>query len=239
MLVVPAIDLIGGKCVRLYQGDYRQQTVYSEDPVEVALKFQSLRFQRLHLVDLEGARAGEGVNRKAIREIVKAVRIPVEIGGGVRTPEDVRQLLDCGVSYLILGTVALKAPETVREWVNEWGPNPFIISLDTRGGKLQSQGWLEESPVTLEEMLDRIEDWGIRQVISTDVERDGTLEHPNYAACASLLAGLPQDTRLLAAGGVSSLEHIARLREVGVNGAVIGRAIYEGKFSLEELARVV
>jgi len=238
VLIIPAIDLVGGKCVRLFKGDYQAQTVYAEDPVGQALKFQSAKFSRLHIVDLEGARDGAGKNREAIRRILSAVRIPAQIGGGVRTAEDVAQLLSWGAEYLILGTIALKSPEIVSSWVDRWTAAPFVISLDLRGGRLQSEGWIESSPVTLREMVRRITEWGVEQVISTDVERDGTLEQPNYSTYRELIAGLPARVRLIAAGGVCSLDQISRLKQLGVSGAIVGKAIYEGQVSLEDLASV-
>ena len=236
MLVVPAIDLIDGKCVRLYQGDYENQTIYNEDPVGQALKFQSVRFPRLHLVDLQGARSGSGQNRQAIKRILKAVAIPVQIGGGIRTFEDVKELLDGGARYLILGTVALKEPSRVSEWIERWGPENFIISLDLRQGMLQSEGWIEQSPVTLDQMMERISQWGIGQVICTDVEKDGTMEQPNYETYKTLLCRLPGRVTLLAAGGICSVPHIMKLKEIGVGGAVVGRALYENQIPMEELA---
>jgi phosphoribosylformimino-5-aminoimidazole carboxamide ribotide isomerase len=238
MLIIPAIDLIGGKCVRLLKGDYRAETVYSEDPVGQALKFQSARFSRLHIVDLEGARDGAGKNREAIRRVLSAARIPIEIGGGVRTADDVSELLSWGAKHLILGTVALKHPETVSDWIARWGAAPFIISLDLRGGRLQSEGWVQSSSVTRDEMARRIDQWRIEQVISTDVERDGTLEQPNYAAYRELRAQLPDRVTLIAAGGVCSVIQIEQLKQLGVGGAIVGKAIYEGQVTLEELARV-
>jgi len=237
MLIIPAIDLIGGKCVRLLKGDYAAQTTYAEDPVGQALKFQEAGFRRLHIVDLEGAKDGLGRNREAIRKIVESVEIPIQVGGGIRASEDVEQLLGWGVCYLILGTVALKQPETVAGWVKRWGGEPLIVSLDLRGGRLQSEGWLEESPVSLEEMTSRLSAWGVSQVICTDIERDGTLDHPNYDTYSKLLALLASGTTLIAAGGVCSIGQIEKLKHVGVEAAIVGKAIYEGQVTLEELAR--
>ncbi len=236
MLIIPAIDLIGGKCVRLLKGDYGAQTTYSEDPVGQALKFQAAGFRRLHIVDLEGAKEGSGRNREAIKRVVQAVNIPVQIGGGIRRTEDVEQLLSWGARYLILGTVALKEPEAVGEWIDRWGAGPFIVSLDLRAGRLQSGGWLEESRVSLDEMAGRLSAWRVRQVICTDIERDGTLDHPNYETYSKLRALLGEGAALIAAGGVCGLNHIAELKRRGVAAAIVGKAIYEGHVTLEELA---
>ncbi|MGH9340873.1 MAG: 1-(5-phosphoribosyl)-5-[(5-phosphoribosylamino)methylideneamino]imidazole-4-carboxamide isomerase [Acidobacteriota bacterium] len=235
MVVIPAIDLVGGKCVRLYQGDYERQRTYGEDPLGQALKFRAARFSRLHMIDLEGARSGSGQNRQAIRKVARALDLPVQAGGGIRTSEDVSELFGWGVKYLILGTVALKEPEKVTEWVKGWGAERFIVSLDFKAGKLVSEGWLETSSVTLEEALARIQGWGIRQIICTDTEKDGTLEQPNYWTYEKMLKQLSSDAGLIAAGGVCRPEHVRRLKGMGVQGAVIGRALYEGEISWEEL----
>ncbi len=235
MIVIPAIDLIGGQCVRLYQGDFDQQTTYETDPIDQAREFQSAGFTRLHVVDLEGARSGSGQNRQVIRHLVEAVDLPIQIGGGVRTSEDVLELFEFGVRYLILGTVALTDPERVGRWVKRWGPTPFMISLDLKGKGLRSQGWVEQSGVELAEALDRIAGWEIPQVICTDVESDGTLRQPNYSTYEELRALLPADTTLIAAGGISRPEHVSRLQGLGVDGAVVGRALYEGDKEWEKL----
>ncbi len=236
MQVIPAIDLVEGKCVRLYQGDFAQKTVYSSDPVEQARSFASAGFSRLHVVDLEGARDGGGRNRPSIQRILQSIDIPVQLGGGIRASEDVLQLLDWGISYMILGTVVLRQPKQVEEWLARWGPDPFIASLDLRKGRLQSQGWLEESSLDLKQVVERVMSWGLSQVICTDVERDGTLEHPNYESYSQLLEMLGPSTRLIAAGGISNLDHVDRLEKIGVGGAIVGKALYEGGLSLEEWA---
>ena len=236
MQVIPAIDLVEGKCVRLYQGDFERKTVYADDPVTQALSFASAGFSRLHVVDLEGARDGGGRNRPSIHRILKSIDIPVQLGGGIRESQDVAQLLDWGISHMILGTVVLRQPEQVEEWLEKWGPDPFIVSLDLRKGRLQSQGWLEESSLDLKQVVERVLSWGLSQVICTDVERDGTLEHPNYASYSQLLEMLGPSTSLVAAGGISNLDQVDRLRQIGVGGAIVGKALYEGGLSLEEWA---
>ena len=237
MIVIPAIDLIAGKCVRLYQGDFARQTTYEMDPVEQGREFQEVGFSRLHMVDLEGAREGTGQNRPVIQEVVRALEIPVQLGGGIRTRQDIAQLLGVGVKYLILGTSVLTSPEEVTRWVDEWGSEPFIVSLDLKGGKLRSQGWVEQSDVELSEVCERIVRWGISQVICTDVESDGTLDQPNYQTYSELGEKLPGSVQLIAAGGISQPGHIARLKQIGVGGAVVGRALYEGEVAWEELIR--
>jgi len=233
VIVIPAIDLISGQCVRLFQGDFGQQMTYQNDPVEQARKFQAAGFTRLHVVDLEGARFGSGQNRQVIRLLVEAVDLPIQMGGGLRTEEDLSELLSIGVQYLILGTAALTDPQQVTRWVERWGATPFMISLDLKGKGLRSQGWVEPSGVELREALDRIAGWGIVQVICTDVESDGTLRQPNYALYRELRAQLPGEVTLFAAGGISCPEHISKLEEIGVDGVVVGRALYEGGMAWE------
>lgn len=234
MLVIPAIDLIAGRCVRLYQGDYSRTMDYDKDPVDQARDYQRAGFSRVHVIDLEGARLGSGENRAVIRKVVEATDIPIQVGGGIRTSEDVSELLGWGVNYLILGTVALEEPEIVAEWIDQWGAASFMVSLDFKGKQLRSRGWLESSQVVLDEIVSRLAGWGISQVICTDVERDGTLEEPGYETQRTLRGLLPHGIELIAAGGISSPDHIARLRATGLQGVVIGRALYEGNIAWAE-----
>ena len=212
MLVIPAIDLIQGECVRLYQGDYSQKTVYENNPVVQAAKFEKAGCTHLHIVDLEGARSGSGENRRIIGKIVESTDMSVQVGGGIRSEEDITELLNWGVRHLILGTVALEQPELITSWVKIWGSTPFVISLDLKKKKLQAQGWSKPSDIKLEDMINRIEKWGISCVICTDIERDGTLEQPNYNAYKNLLSCLPRGIKLIAAGGVSQAQHIVQLK---------------------------
>ncbi|MFZ0430331.1 MAG: 1-(5-phosphoribosyl)-5-[(5-phosphoribosylamino)methylideneamino]imidazole-4-carboxamide isomerase [Acidobacteriota bacterium] len=237
MIKIPAIDLIDGTCVRLYRGDYGRQTTYTSDPVGQALRFQSAGFRRIHVIDLEGAREGTGKNRAAIREVIAACRVPVQIGGGIRSDDDVAELLDFGARYLILGTVAVQDPAVVDRWVGRWGADRFIVSLDLRQGQLQTDGWTAGSEVTVPDLVERIRNWGMKELISTDVERDGTLEKPNYSSYRQLIELGGGEIGVIAAGGVSRPEHIVQLGGQGVAGVVIGRALYEGEFTWEEMLR--
>jgi phosphoribosylformimino-5-aminoimidazole carboxamide ribotide isomerase len=238
MIVIPAIDLIEGSVVRLYQGDYRQKLEYAEDPVEQALKFQAAGFKRIHVIDLEGAKTGRGQNRKAIQRVINSCRVPVQVGGGIRTEGDVEELFGWGADYLILSTTALEDPEKVARWAERWGGARFIVSMDLRSGRLQTEGWRAESVKGVSEVVQLIRDWRLEEVICTDVERDGTLEQPHYETYRELVAMLPESVSLIAAGGISSPEHVGRLEKIGVDGAVVGRALYEGTFSWEEMLSV-
>lgn len=233
MQIIAAIDLIEGQCVRLFQGDYQRRTIYSDDPVGQARRFQKSGFSRVHLVDLEAARSGVGGARPLIARIAEELTIPVQVGGGIRERKDVEALTDAGVEYLILGTVALSSPARVDSWIEKWDPSRFIVSLDLRRGVLQSDGWEKESTISLASMVDRLAAWRVQQVICTDVERDGTLQSPAYDTYDRLRDRLPHSVQLFAAGGVSRPEHILRLKSIGVAGAILGRALYEKTYSWE------
>ncbi len=236
-MVIPAIDLIEGRCVRLWQGRYDHQTTYPMSPESQALRFQEAGSRRLHIIDLEGAADGGRSNREVIRQVRREVEIPVQTGGGIRTDGDVAELIEAGIDFLILGTVAIEEPQLVEHWIDRWGADRFIVSLDLKHGKLRSRGWTRESAVTLEEMTGRIRSWGVAQVICTDVERDGTLDQPAYETYEMLRLLLGGGIDLIAAGGVSRPQHLRGLKEIGVVGAVIGRALYEGDVSLEDFLR--
>ncbi len=234
MLVIPAIDVIGGACVRLLKGDYGAETRYEIDPVEQARKYQDAGFERIHVIDLEGARDGKGRQRKTVSGIRKACRLPMQVGGGIRSREDVDQLIEGGVEYLIISTAVADTPDRVEDWIKAFGADRFIVSLDVKDGKMRTSGWMEQSEEPLESIVRRISGWGIRQVICTDIEKDGTMEQPNLKTMELLLSLLPDDAFLIAAGGVCSPEHVQVLSENGVSGAVVGRALYEGNFTMED-----
>ena len=234
MLVIPAIDVIGGACVRLLKGDYGAETRYEIDPVEQARKYEETGFKRIHVIDLEGARDGKGRQRKTVSGIRKTCGLPLQVGGGIRDCTDVNQLLECGVDYLIISTAVVDTPNRVEDWIMACGAERFIVSLDIRDGKMRTSGWLEQSEEPLESIVRRISGWGIRQVICTDIEKDGTMEQPNLKTMELLLSLLPDDAFLIAAGGVCSPDHVRILSENGVSGAVVGRALYEGNFTMED-----
>jgi len=234
MVVIPAIDVIGGSCVRLLKGDYGAETRYEITPEEQAGRYQKTGFERVHVIDLEGARDGKGRERKTVSAIRKACSLPMQVGGGIRTTRDVEQLLEGGIEYLIISTAVADTPQLVEEWVESFGPEHFIVSLDVKDGRMRTSGWLRESEEPLESIIGRISGWGIRQVICTDIEKDGTMEQPNLGTMEMLLKLLPADAFLIAAGGVCSPDHVRILAENGVGGAVVGRALYEGKFTLED-----
>ncbi|MDJ0675277.1 MAG: 1-(5-phosphoribosyl)-5-[(5-phosphoribosylamino)methylideneamino]imidazole-4-carboxamide isomerase [Calothrix sp. MO_167.B42] len=239
MEVIPAIDLLGGCCVRLYQGDYEQSQVFNENPVEVAKQWEQQGATRLHVVDLDGAKAGKIVNLEAIAAIVAAISIPVEVGGGLRSQDTVQQLLNLGVRWAILGTVAVEQPELVQQLCQQF-PEQIIIGIDARNGKVATRGWLETSEVLATQLATQMQELGAAAVIYTDIHRDGTLSGPNLDALREMAGAV--DIPVIASGGMSSVTDLLSLLALepqGVNGAIVGRALYTGDISLTEALRAV
>ncbi|MEA5467970.1 1-(5-phosphoribosyl)-5-[(5-phosphoribosylamino)methylideneamino]imidazole-4-carboxamide isomerase [Spirulina sp. 06S082] len=239
MDVIPAIDLLEGRCVRLYQGDYDRSQIFSDRPVEMAHRWESEGATRLHLVDLDGAKKGESVNGEAIAAIVSAVSIPVQVGGGLRDGEKIRQVLDLGVKQAIVGTVAVENPDLVGELCQEF-PGQIIVGIDARNGKVATKGWLETSQVQATDLAQRMESQGVAAIIYTDIQRDGTLSGPNFTALRELARSVT--IPIIASGGVSSLTDILSLlslEPLGVTGVIIGRALYTGDVSLAEAVEAI
>jgi len=232
--IIPAVDLRGGKCVRLYQGDYHKETVYSEDPVAMARNFEAQGARRLHVVDLDGAARGELCNTSAIEGIIRAVRIPVQVGGGVRRLGTVEYLLGLGADRVILGTLAVEDPKLVAEACRKFGER-IIVSLDAQEGYVRSHGWLKGTNLPAVQLALELESLGVRRFIYTDITRDGTLTGPNFKAIAELKARL--HIPFIVAGGISRVEHLRKLAKMGVEGAILGRALYSGELNFSELAQ--
>jgi phosphoribosylformimino-5-aminoimidazole carboxamide ribotide isomerase len=231
MEIIPAIDLKNGKCVRLYQGDYSKETVFSDDPVATALKWQEKGARWLHLVDLDGAAAGEVRNSDAILNIVKNTQLNVELGGGIRREEIVEQLIKLGVKRVILGTVAVEQTELTRRIIKRFG-DAIVVGIDARDSYVTTHGWLKISTMTVLELSLMMAAIGAKRIIYTDVKRDGTLTEPNYETTAELVKSLK--IPVVASGGISSTEHIRKLAALGVEGAIIGKALYTGDIDLAE-----
>ena len=231
MLIYPAIDLLGGRCVRLRQGDYSRQTVFSDDPVEVARRWVTEGADRLHLVDLDGAKAGRPVNGDVIRRIVSAVSVPCQLGGGIRTDADLEAVFGWGVRWAVLGTKALHEPGWVRRMADRY-PARVVLGLDARDGFVATDGWLATSATRATDLAKTVEASPLAAVVYTDIARDGMMGGPNFDALAEMAAA----TRLpvVASGGVSELDHVRRLCDAGAFGCIIGRALYEGSFRLSE-----
>lgn len=230
MEVIPAIDLRDGKCVRLYQGDYGQETVYSDNPVEMARHWVSLGATRLHVIDLDGAKAGIPANTSVIENIISAVSTPVQLGGGIRTAQTARSMLALGVDRVLIGTAAIENPDIVRGLCDEFGTDRVVITVDARDGYVAVKGWTVDSQKSASALIEEMEGQGIGRFMYTDIGRDGTLTEPNFDAIESLL--FETQLRMLAAGGIASVDHLVRLAELGVEGAIVGTAIYTGDIEL-------
>lgn len=236
MEVIPAIDLRDGRCVRLYQGDYARETVFADDPVAMAQRWQAAGAVRLHVVDLDGAAAGRPVNGDVVRRIVAAVSIPVQLGGGLRTLADIAAALEAGVARAILGTAAIEDEALLEEACRRYG-DAIAVAIDARGGVVAVRGWREATTVEAVVLASRVIELGARRLIYTDVLRDGTLTGPNVEATAALVAAVP--VPVIASGGVSSLDDLRRLAAVGVEGAIVGQALYTGAIDLAEAIAAV
>jgi len=236
MEIIPAIDLKGGKCVRLYQGDYNQETVFSQDPVDVAKHWQSLGARRIHIVDLDGAAKGKICHFDVIASIADAVKIPIQVGGGIRTIKSIERLLGVGVERVILGTVAIEKQDMVEEGCKRYGSR-IIAGVDARNGYVATRGWIESSKITAVELIQCMKSIGVGRFIYTDISRDGTLTEPNFDAIDELVSAV--DAKIIAAGGIASIEHLRKLSALGVEGAVVGRALYTGHVDLKEALKMV
>lgn len=237
MEVIPAIDLRGGRCVRLQQGDYDRETVFGEDPAGMASHWESEGATRLHLVDLDGAREGRPVNVEAVRAILQRVEIPCQLGGGVRDDATTETWLEAGLERVIIGTRALQDPAWFRRLVGRH-PGRIVLGLDARGGKVATAGWLDVSEVEAWTLAEQFDDLPLAAVVYTDIARDGMLGGPNLEATAALAERFK--TPVIASGGVGSLDDLDRLAQTSVAGCIVGRALYEGRFRLPEaLGRIV
>src|SRR5262245_10643158 len=236
MLILPAIDLRGGKCVRLKQGDYNQETVFGDDPVGMARRWVSERARAVHLVDLDGAKAGQPVNRTVIRRIVESVDVPCQVGGGLRTEADIEATLEMGVARVVLGTRALQDTAWVRQMAQSH-PKQIVLGLDARDGKVATHGWLNTSEASVLEVAREFANWPLYAIVYTDIARDGMLGGPNVAGLAALAAAVPLP--VIASGGVTTLDNVRELIARKVFGCIIGRALYEGKIDLSAVMELV
>lgn len=231
MEIIPAIDIRDGKCVRLYQGDYGQQTIFDENPVAVALRWKSMGARWLHIVDLDGAATGKPGNIPAVEEIVKESGLLVELGGGIRREKMAEELLGKGVNRIILGTIAIEKVELVEKLCQRFGEG-IIVGLDARNGWVAIHGWRKETVVDVLQLGKQIAKIGVRRFIYTDIEKDGTLTEPNFDAIEKLIDEV--QVPVIAAGGISRLEHLQKLKEIGAEGAIIGQALYTGDIDLQK-----
>ncbi len=229
MQVIPAIDLRGGRCVRLRQGDFDQETIFGDDPAAMAARWESEGAARIHLVDLDGAKAGHPVNVEAVRQIVGRVRVPCQLGGGIRDEATIAAWLEAGIERVVVGTQALRDPDWFGRMAEKY-PDRLLLGLDARDGRVATQGWLETSSVTALTLARQFDDLPIAGIVYTDIARDGTLEGPNLDAIGAMAQAVR--TPVIASGGVGTLEDLARLAELPIAGCIVGRALYDGRFSL-------
>ncbi len=231
MELLPAIDIQNGRCVRLFQGDFSQTTVFDENPVAVAQRWAEQGAARLHLVDLDGARSGHPINTAIIRRIVQSISIPVQLGGGLRTAQDITSMLDMGVDRVILGTVAVRKPDLVEQLTEAFGAR-IVVGVDARDGFVAVSGWADVERICATDLVAQMAQRGVQRIIYTDIARDGTLTEPNYEATAELVRSDGSGPAIVASGGIAHIDHLVRLADCGVEGAIIGRALYTGAVDL-------
>jgi phosphoribosylformimino-5-aminoimidazole carboxamide ribotide isomerase len=234
MQLIPAIDIINGKCVRLTQGDYSSVKVYNENPLETAKQFEDAGLSRLHLVDLDGAKAGSVKNWKVLESIVSKTELQIDFGGGIKTEEDVKIVLGSGARWATVGSIAVKDENLFVEWINEYGASIFMLGADVKNEKIAVGGWLETTDIWIYDFIRKYMNHGINQLFCTDVSKDGLLQGPSVGLYKNIISEFPS-LHFIASGGVSSLKDLEELAAIGCNGAIIGKAIYENRISLKDL----
>ena len=231
--LIPAIDIINGQCVRLTKGDYDQKTVYGE-PLEMALEFERIGFRRLHMVDLDGAKSKHIVNGRVLRGCASETHLVIDFGGGIKTDADLEEAFRCGAQMVTVGSIAVTQPELFMGWLEKYGPERMILGADVRNGKISINGWKEDSEEDLLPFLKKYIDAGVKNVLCTEISKDGTLTGPAIELYSKVMEAYPQ-LHLIASGGVSCIDDIKALDQAGIPAVVFGKAIYEGKINLEEL----
>ena len=234
MIIIPAIDIIQGKCVRLTKGDYAQKIVYNDNPVEVAKQFEGAGIKRLHIVDLDGAKAGSIVNLKVLENVAAATDLVIDFGGGVKTIQDVSNIFNAGAAMVTIGSLAVKQPALLEEWLMEFGTDQFLIGADVLDGKIKISGWLEDGGILIFDFIGKMLSLGVTNIFCTDIAKDGVMEGPSVDLYKNILEQHPE-INLIASGGVSKIDDILVLDALGCTGAIVGKAIYEGKVPLNPL----
>ena len=237
MTIIPAIDIINGKCVRLTKGDYAQQKIYNENPVEVAKQFADAGIKRLHLVDLDGAKAGKIVNLSVLESIAEATNLVIDFGGGIKTINDIDSVFNAGAAMATIGSLAVKKPALVEEWLMEFGADKFLIGADVLDGKIKISGWLEDGGIEIFSFIGKMIGLGAINIFCTDISKDGVMEGPSIELYKEIILQHPE-INLIASGGVSTFDDVVELKEIGCSGAIIGKAIYEGNITLQQLLSV-
>jgi phosphoribosylformimino-5-aminoimidazole carboxamide ribotide isomerase len=236
MQIIPAIDLIDGKCVRLTEGDYAKKKIYNEDPLEVAKAFEGIGLMRLHLVDLDGAKAGEVVNWKVLEKIANQTQLIIDFGGGIKKETTLQTVFDTGANYATIGSLAVKNRAVFKEWIERFGADAFMLGADVFEEKIAIGGWIEKTNINVFEFIQSYMNKGITQIFCTDIQKDGKLAGPSIDLYKKIIEQFPT-LQLIASGGVSKMEDLHALRTIGCAGAIVGKAIYENRITLDELAR--
>ena len=235
MQIIPAIDIIEGKCVRLTEGDYAQKKIYNEDPLEVAKAFEGIGLMRLHLVDLDGAKAGQVVNWKVLEKIANNTELKIDFGGGIKTEATLKTVLDTGATYATIGSLAVRNELLFQEWIARFGAKVFMLGADVLEEKIAIGGWLEKTEISVFDFMKSYIDKGVKQIFCTDIKKDGKLQGPSIELYQKIIEQFPA-LHLIASGGVSSLDDLIELEEIGCSAAIVGKAIYENKITISELA---
>ena len=233
-VIIPAIDIIDGKCVRLTQGDYSQKKIYNEHPLEVAKMFEDASLTRLHLVDLDGAKAGKVTNWKVLEKLATQTKMVIDFGGGITTENDVNIIFNSGAAYATVGSIAVKNEELFTSWLDSFGANKFLLGADVKEEKIAIHGWLETTQIWVYDFIRKYLDKGIQSIFCTDVSKDGKLEGPSIILYKNIIKECT-GIHLIASGGVSNIKDVEDLIEIGCTGIIIGKAIYEGRITLQQL----
>ena len=236
MVIIPAIDIIDGNCVRLTQGDYSQKKIYNENPLEVAKQFEDAGLQRLHLVDLDGAKAGAVKNWKVLETIASKTKLIIDFGGGIKTGKDVEIVFNSGAALATVGSIAVKDEKTFIAWLNEFGADKFLLGADVKDEKIAVSGWLEATGISVFDFIEKYIAHGVKQIFCTDVSKDGKLEGPSIDLYKKIIKKFPS-LYFIASGGVASMNDVTELQKIGCNAAIIGKAIYEGRINISDLKK--
>lgn len=238
MRIIPAIDIIDGKCVRLSKGDYSTQKTYNENPLEVAKEFEQNGIQYLHLVDLDGAKSSKIINHKVLEKIASQTQLKIDFGGGLKTDDDLRIAFECGANQITGGSIAVKNPIVFEQWIQQYGADKIILGADVKDEKIAVSGWLETSELDLLPFIKNYQEKGVKYVICTDISKDGMLEGPSFDLYQKMIAEC-SGIQLIASGGISTFEELPKLKEMGCEGVIIGKAIYEGRITLKQLQEIL
>jgi phosphoribosylformimino-5-aminoimidazole carboxamide ribotide isomerase len=234
--IIPAIDVIDGKCVRLSQGDYQTKKIYSESPVDIAKEFETNGIQRLHMVDLDGAKQGKIINLKTLEAVASATNLKIDFGGGIKKTEDVQSVLNAGATFFNIGSIAVKQPEVVEEWISSFGPDKILLGADVKDEIIMINGWQQAADINIINYISAYINKGIKNIFCTDVSKDGLLKGASVELYKNILETFP-NLNLVASGGVSSIQDVEVLEAIGCSGVIVGKALYEGRIQLNELKK--